>query len=123
MLTRIINNSGIWVESTEGFKVGFFMWNGNDSCLSYSEGGREFVLEAIFWHDSKEDREADLTGMTARQLEKYGERRVMLIYVPDNLRWRNSDDPIPSEDRQRILGNIRVAVEFETHKPRFLKQT
>jgi hypothetical protein len=122
MLTRVVENGRAWVECTEGFKVQFSMWNGNDSSLTYTEGGREIALEAIYWHDSNEDREADLSKMSDRQLTKYFERTVMLIYVPDALRWRDGGEVISSEDRARILANIRSACEFENNKPRFLRQ-
>ena len=121
MLTRIVKDGKAWVESTEGFRYEFFMWNGKDSHIVYTEGGREIVLETLFWHESKEDRQADVSQMSALQLGKYLDRTVTLIYVPDVLRWNNTE-AISPDDRTRILENIQRACELENMKPRFVKE-
>jgi predicted nuclease of restriction endonuclease-like RecB superfamily len=121
MLTRVVKDV-VWVESTEGFKVGFFGFNAQDSYIVYSDAGREIRFETTYWHESKEDRQADRSKMTSREFIKYWKRAVTLIPVPDNLRWNNSDEAITIQDRQRILGNIRAALEFENEKPRFVRQ-
>jgi hypothetical protein len=122
MLTRIVNEDRAWVESIEGFRVEACMWNGNASWVVYTEGDREILLDAVFWHESKEDREAVLAHMSARHLGKYLERTVTLIRVPDVLRWHKSADVVSPDDRSRILENIQRACELENMKPRFVKE-
>jgi hypothetical protein len=121
MFTRVVKDGNVWVESTEGFKVATCMSNGNSSCVIYEVVDRQIILEAEFWHDSKKDQEADVTKMTARQLDQYIDRMMMLIYVPEVLRWEKSQEAIAEKDRIRILGDLRGALEFGNHKPRFVK--
>jgi hypothetical protein len=121
MLTRIVKDSKAWIESTDGFRCEAFSFNGKDEGIIYSEDGRDIVFDTVDWHDSKEDREADVFKMSARQLRKYCERRLTLIYVPDVLRWRATDVAISAEDCARILANIRSACELENRNIRFVK--
>ena len=120
MFTRIIKNGGVWIESTDGFSVVPSFPNGNASCIIYHENGRSLVLDAVLCHDSADDREADIRKMTLRQREQYFDRMIMLVYVPDVLRWQK-DETISTQDRSRILGNVRTALEFDNAKPRFVK--
>jgi len=122
MLTRTIKDGRVCIESTEGFTVEPSFPNGNGSCVVYSEGDQTIVLDAVLWYDSAEDREANLLQMTRRQREKLFERTIMLVYVPEVLKWRKTNETISKEDRSRIFANIRAALEFDNVKPRFVRE-
>jgi hypothetical protein len=122
MLTRIVKDGKAWIESSEGFRCEAFSFNGKDEGIIYSEDGRDVVFDTVDWHDSKEDREADVSQMSARQLQRYCERTVTLVYVPDALRWRDTEVLISAEDRTRILKNIRTACELENRSIRLVKR-
>ncbi len=118
--TRHTEN-GVWIESQLGFKVLIAMGNHEDNGIFYEEGDRQLGLDACFWHDS-EDRNADLTKMTVRQLGQYFDRTVTVVQVPRVWKWFKSEEIISAEDRLRILDNVRRALEFENQKPRFVEQ-
>lgn len=121
MLTRIVKDGRAWVESTEGFRFESSLGGRDDGCITYTEGDCYLQLNAFFWHDSEEDRKADLSEMSLRQLGKYFERTVTLIYAPDVLQWHNSTEAISADDRARILANIQGACKLEGLRPRFVK--
>jgi hypothetical protein len=73
--------------------------------------------------------------MSARELVRHYNRATFRICVPDDLRWSivQADSPtgssnasraelVSSDERDRILANIEMAVEFDVgKKPRFVK--
>jgi hypothetical protein len=131
---HVVADGRVWIEGPGGWRVEF---GGSplDPEILYSEGRRLVCLDAYYWHESKEDREADTSKMSARELVEHYDRRVFQIHVPENLRWSilQTDSPSESADASgvesvsadecdRILANIELAVEFgEGKKPRFVR--
>ena len=131
---HVVANGRAWVEGHGGWRVEHGCSHPADPEVLYWEGSRRVCLDAYYWNESKEDREADLIEMSSRELSGYWDRMIFRVIVPDVMRWKDmqhlapdgvfldSGEAVTPDERERILNNIQLAVEFECGRtPQFVK--